>query len=116
LESFHYAIEGIFFTIKTQRNMKIHLVIGGLVVGFSLFLHISKVDFAILLILISLVLVSELLNTSIEILLDMISQEYSKDIKHVKDIQAGAVFVFSMFSAIIGLLILWPYVYKFFFK
>ncbi len=96
--------------------MKIHLAIGGLVIGVSLFLHVSKIDFAILLILISLVLVSELLNTSIEILLDMISQEYRKDIKHVKDIQAGAVFIFSIFSAIIGFLIFWPYIYKLFFR
>ncbi len=112
-ESMRHAIDGIWFTIWSQRNMKIHLVVGGLVVICSIFLHVSTQDFAILLIMISLVLVSELLNTSMEILLDMITEGYKKEVKHIKDIQAGAVLVFSVFSVIVGVLILLPYIYRF---
>ncbi len=93
--------------------MRIHLVIGAIVVLFSLFLGVSRRDFAILLIMISLVLVSELLNTSIEILLDIVIPKDNKDVKYVKDIQAGAVLIFSIFSVIVGILILFPYVQRF---
>ena len=116
LESFKYAIEGIIYTIKTQRNMRIHIVIGGLVISLSLFLHISRVDFAIILIVISLVIVAELLNTSIETLLDVLDKRYNKDIKHIKDIQAGTVLIFSIFSVIVGIILFWPYVYRFLHK
>ncbi len=116
LESFKYAIEGIKYTIKTQRNIRIHIIIGGLVIGLSLFLHISRVDFAVILIVISLVIVAELLNTSIETLLDIINKKYNEDVKHVKDIQAGAVLIFSVFSVVVGIILFWPYMYRFLHK
>ncbi len=116
LESLNYAIEGIAYTISTQRNMKIHIVIGLFVILFSWYLHITKVELSIIFIVISLVFVAELLNTSIEILLDMIEDKYNKNVKHVKDIQAGAVLIFSIFSVIVGFLIFWPYAHKILFK
>lgn len=115
-ESFRYAMEGIMYTIRTQRNMRIHIIIGMFVVLFSLYLGVSGRDLAILLILISLVWVAELLNTSIEIFLDFITQKENKDIKHIKDIQAGIVLVFAVFSVLSGIIIIKPYIYKLFYR
>ena len=115
-ESFRYAMEGIMYTIRTQRNMRIHIIIGMFVVLFSLYLGVSGRDLAILLILISLVWVAELLNTSIEIFLDFITQKEDKDIKHIKDIQAGIVLVFAVFSVLSGIIIIKPYIYKLFYR
>ena len=115
-ESFRYAMEGIMYTIRTQRNMRIHIIIGMFVLLFSLYLGVSGRDLAILLILISLVWVAELLNTSIEIFLDFITQKEDKDIKHIKDIQAGIVLVFAVFSVLSGIIIIKPYIYKLFYR
>ena len=115
-ESFRYAMEGIMYTIRTQRNMRIHIIIGMFVVLFSLYLGVSGRDLAILLILISLVWVAELLNTSIEIFLDFITQKEDKDVKHIKDIQAGIVLVFAVFSVLSGIIIIKPYIYKLFYR
>ena len=105
LDSINYALQGIVHTLKTQRNMKIHFIIAFLVLTGSLFLEISKQELILLFIAISLVLAMELVNTALEIIIDMLTREYSFRAKIAKNISAGAVLI-SAFNAItVGYLI-----------
>lgn len=109
LSSFNSAIEGFFHILKTERNFKIHIFISVIVIGGSLFLKIPLTEFLIILIFISLVLGTEILNTSIEHLSNMVSSENHKEIKVIKDISASSVLVTSFFSFIAGYLIFVKY-------
>jgi len=109
LSSFNSAIEGFFYTLKSERNFKIHIFIAICVIGGSLFLKIPLTEFLIILILISLVLTTEILNTAIEHLSNLFSTEFHKEIKTIKDISAASVLITSFFSAIGGYLIFVKY-------
>ena len=66
LDSFKYAIDGIIYTIRTQRNMRLHFFAAIVVLSLSFFLKISKIEVLILFFTVSLVLITEMINTSIE--------------------------------------------------
>lgn len=100
LNSLNNAIEGIIHAVKTQRHMKIHLLVSLIVVLFSLYLNLNITDMLIILVLIALVITSELINTAIEYFLDLLHKDFHLTAKYVKDISAGAV----LFSAIIALI------------
>ena len=112
--SFKYAGEGIWTSFKSERNMKIHVFMMSLVILFGFLLHISLKEWIICIILFSLVIGAELFNTAIESVVDMISLEKSKQAKLAKDVSAGAVLVFAVASAIVGLLIFVPKILELF--
>lgn len=112
--SFKYAGEGIWTSFKSERNMKIHVFMMFLVILFGFLLHISLKEWIICIILFSLVIGAELFNTAIESVVDMISLEKSKQAKLAKDVSAGAVLVFAVASAIVGLLIFVPKILELF--
>ena len=93
LKSFGYAFEGLLTAVKTERNIKIHLIATVLVVILGLYLGLSAVQWCLVAFAIGFVLVSELFNTSIERLSNEVSGgKQSQSIKAVKDISAAAVF------------------------
>ena len=114
LNSFKYAFTGIESAFKSERNMKIHVFMMLLVILFGFLLHISLTEWIICIILFSLVIGAELFNTAIESVVDMISLEKSHQAKLAKDISAGAVLVFAVASAIVGLLIFVPKILELF--
>ncbi|KUO51481.1 MAG: diacylglycerol kinase [Desulfitibacter sp. BRH_c19] len=103
--SFYFAISGIRYAVKTQRNMKIHIFALILVIGAGLWLDLSAIEWSIVLVMAGLVIISEMLNTAIEALVDMETQEYHPLAKTAKDVAAGAVLIASIISIIIGLFI-----------
>ncbi|NLY21229.1 MAG: phosphatase PAP2 family protein [Tissierellia bacterium] len=105
IDSFNYAVNGIITAVGTERNMKIHYATAIIVLTLSLFFDLSRVEFMILLLTISLVIVSELINTAIEKTIDMITEEYHPIAKIVKDISAGAVLIAAVNSVIVGYLL-----------
>ncbi|MEN8907395.1 MAG: diacylglycerol kinase [Clostridiales bacterium] len=105
IESFNNAISGIIFTIKNERNMKAHIVVAVLILLLSLFYGLSKVEFLIICLTVSMVLVCELFNTAIEIVIDIIIDIYHPKAKIVKDVAAGAVLVASFFAVIVAYVI-----------
>lgn len=107
--SLNNAIEGIIHSIKTQRHMKVHTIIALLVIIFALLLNISVTDMIIVLILIALVIGSELFNTAVEYLLDMLEKDFHITIKYIKDISAGAVLFNSIVSVFSGVMIFTKY-------
>lgn len=107
IESFNNAFQGIWYTIVNERNMKIHLAIGTIVIFLSLWVRVSIIEFTILCLTIAMVICFELINTAVEVVVNIIVDVYHPKAKIIKDVSAGAVFVSAIFSIVIGVLILW---------
>lgn len=114
LLSFKYAFSGIGFMIQTQHNTWIHIIATIIVVFLGVALKVSLTEWCLLIFAIGIVLSSELFNTSIEFLTDLLSPEYQKKAGIVKDIAAGVVLISAIASAIIGLIVFLPRVIHFF--
>ncbi len=108
IDKVNLAIEGIIYSVRTQRHMRYHLVVALVALLVSLVVNISRGEFILLSMAIILVLVTEMLNTAIEETIDMISEGYHPRAKVAKDIAAGVVLVASMGSLILAYLILYP--------
>ena len=109
LKSFKYAFSGISYVLKTSRNFKIQLIfaVTSLMIGFLL--QISQSNYVILIATIMSVLILEILNTSIESIVDLVvKQEFSSLAKISKDTSAGAVLLASINSVIIAVYIFVP--------
>lgn len=104
-DSFNYAIEGLKHTLKTQRNMRIHLAVGATVIVLGMVLSLDRVDFILLLSAVTLVLVAEMFNTSIELAVDIFTKEFHHMAKMAKDIAAGCVFITAVYAVIVGYLV-----------
>ena len=116
INSFKYAFEGIATSFKTERNMKIHIVMAILVVIVGLFIKITKIEWILCIFSIAIVIASELFNTAIETIVDMITEEKNEKAKIAKDVSAGAVFINAIGAAIIGIIIFMPKIYNYFIK
>jgi len=97
-ESFNNAIEGLTYAAKTQRNFRVHLGVGIGVLLFSVLLGVGRLEFMLLLLTISLVIISEMLNTAVELLIDLTKDHFHPIARSAKDVAAGAV-LFSALSA-----------------
>lgn len=102
------AIEGIIYAVKTQPHMRYHLFAALATLIFSLILNISRIEFILLCMAIVLVLATEMLNTAIEVTVDMISDGYHPLAKKAKDIGAGVVLIASIGALTLAYLILYP--------
>lgn len=105
LWSFNYAIEGIVYALRTQRNMRLHLTAALVVLGASLFFRISRLEFIVILFAIVFVLVSELMNTAIEAAVDVATQSFDPIAKVAKDVAAGAVFIAAVNAVVVGYIV-----------
>ena len=108
ITSFKYAFQGVFSAIKTERNLKIHISIMILVIIAGIFLKISKMEWILWIILFGLEIGGEMLNSAIETVGDIAMPEINPKAKFAKDVAAGAVLIFAISSAIIGLIIFIP--------
>jgi len=109
LISFRYAFNGISYVLKTSRNFKIQLIFAGISLMIAFFLQISLSHYVILIATIMSVLILEILNTSIESIVDLVAKkEFSSLAKISKDTSAGAVLLASINSVIIAVYIFVP--------
>jgi diacylglycerol kinase len=106
--SFGYAFKGIAYTTKTQLNFRIHLGLTLVAVLLGIWLRISIGDWQWIAVCIALVLVTEIFNTMIETLVDLVSPGYNEKAGHIKDMSAGAVVIAALFSLITGIIIFLP--------
>lgn len=107
-KSFGYAFKGIDDVVSNEPNMKIHVSVAILVVIMAFLLKISMIEWIILVLLIGLVLAAEVINTTIENLVDMYTKDYNERAKVVKDTAAGTVLILAITAVIIGLMIFVP--------
>ncbi len=102
LDSFNYAIAGVLHALRTQRNMKIHFGMAIAVMIFSLLIDMSKPELLLLFFAISLVLVTEMINTSIEAAIDLVVDTYHPLAKIAKNVAAGAVLISAVNAIVVG--------------
>ena len=107
-ESVGHALDGINYVSSHERNFKIEIFFAIMVTIVSFLLKVSLIEWSILMLVISLVLALEMINTSIERCVDLVTQDYKELAKIAKDVSAGAVLVVSIFSIIIGIVIFLP--------
>jgi diacylglycerol kinase (ATP) len=105
LRSFHHAFEGIIYATRTQGNMRVHFVIAALVLLATLILRLDRFYVVATLMLVSLVLGFELMNTAIESLVDLLTVTHHPLAKSAKDAAAGAVLIAAIGSALSAYLI-----------
>lgn len=108
VNSFKYAFEGFKVSFKTERNMKIHIAIMLLVICLGILLKINWAEWAICIILFSIVIAGELFNTSLETIVDMVMPYKNEKAKKAKDISASAVLILAIGSMVIGIMIFAP--------
>lgn len=102
------SISGIEYTLKTQRNLKIQMICAMVAILLAVILKLTPMEWMILWIVIGSVLFAEIVNTAIEVMLDLYTQEYNETVKIAKDIASGAVLVNSVVSVIIGGILFLP--------
>ncbi len=105
LDSFRHAIEGVVHTFRTQRNMRIHFLNVVLVLAAGLLFRLPHTEMLVLLFTVSLVLITEMFNTAVEAVVDMITQSYHPAAKFAKDVAAGAVLIAAINAVVVGTVI-----------
>lgn len=106
INSLRIAFKGIIQGLIWERNSRIQLVVSVIVISTGIFLKVSKLELILIIFLCFLVIVLELINTSIEKLLDVLYPKYNEEIGLVKDIMAGVVFLAAVMACIVGFVIL----------
>lgn len=113
LKSFHYAGMGVLYACFTQRNFRIHLAATGFAIGVSLYLHLSPLELALIGLTCGLVMTMELVNTSLESVVDLtVGKDYHLLAKIAKDCAAGAVLIASLIAIFVAGVLFIPPVYE----
>lgn len=114
LRSFGYAWKGVQSCIGKEQNLSFHLIASVVVIASGAFLGITRMEWIVIVGCIGIVIAAELVNTSIEKLVNLVSPQHHPLAGQVKDIAAGAVLVCAVAAAIIGLIIFIPYLTRYF--
>lgn len=112
--SFKYALEGIHYAFNSDQNLIIHFLVACFVILLSVVLQVNPFEMGILGVTILLVICTEMINSALEKMVDLITKEHRAEAKIAKDISAGMVLITSIGAAVIGFLIFLPYVLKLF--
>ena len=108
IRGFGYAFKGIGHAAKTQLNFRVHLVCAVIAVLLGYGLHISNAEWLWISLCIGMVLLTELINTAIELLVDLVSPDYNEKAGRIKDMCAAAVLVTAITAVVIGCVIFLP--------
>lgn len=111
-EALAFALRGIATAILRERNVRIQLFIGTIILFMMVVLRKTPDQIAIGIIAVLLLLAFEMLNTSLELLADIVQPEYSIVVRNAKDISAGAVLVVTIAACIVGILIFLPNLFR----
>lgn len=107
--SFRFAGQGIAHVARTQRNFRIHLIVAAFALALSGLVGLNWLEWAAIVTLIVVVLTVEMLNTVVEAIVDLVTQEFHPLAKVAKDVAAGAVFVAAIGASVVGLLVIGPH-------
>ncbi|MGO4710261.1 diacylglycerol kinase family protein [Chryseobacterium sp. 2TAF14] len=110
-KSFLNAFRGIFFMLKTERNFQLEVFALLINIFLIFYLKLSNIDTILILIVSFGVLATEIFNTAIEKVCDIIQPEFDKRIGFIKDISAGAVTLIAILSVIVGVTVYWKYIF-----
>ncbi len=110
--SIRHATDGLKAIFRDERNFRNDLIIAVFIIVLGFILKISHFDWIAITLVISMVLVSEAINSVIEAMCDTVSHEFKVNIKYAKDVSAGAVLLSAFVSVITGLLVFLPYIWE----
>jgi diacylglycerol kinase (ATP) len=105
VDSFRYALNGLLLSFKTQRHLRIHFGMAVLVLLAGFVWGLDRTQLLVLVGAISLVILSELFNTAMETVVDLVTTDYHPLAKVAKDVAAGAVLVAAVNAALVGVLL-----------
>ena len=106
IQSFKFAFQGLHFAVISQRNMRIHFLIGIVVILLATLLKVSFIEMAVLYITIMFVIVCEVINTALELSLDFLNDKgHHPSVKLIKDIAAAGVLLATINAVIVGSII-----------
>ena len=108
IRGFGFAFKGLGHAVKTQLNFRVHLVLAVIAISLGWYLQLSSSEWLWIIFSIGLVLLTELVNTAIELLVDLVSPEFNETAGKVKDIAAAAVLVTAFTALSIGIIIFLP--------
>jgi undecaprenol kinase len=108
ITSFKYAFSGCWYVVQTQKNAWIHLLATILTLTLAIWLQLKATEWAILVLTIIFVWTSETINTSVELIVDLVSPEKKMLAKIIKDVGAASVLITAIGSIIIGMIIFGP--------
>jgi diacylglycerol kinase len=112
LNSFVFAYRGIRYAISSQHNFIIHISLTIIAIFLGIILQISNLEWISIIIVIGIVMASEIINTSIEELVNFISPEKNTSAGRIKDLAAGAVLISAIASFIVGAIIFLPKIFE----
>ena len=107
-EAVKYSLAGIEYAFTNERNLRIQLVFAILSILLGRWLKLSSIEFIVLFLTIGLVIFAEMVNTAMEFLFDLYSEEYKEEIKVGKNIASGAVLITSIVSVMVGIILFLP--------
>ncbi len=93
VDSFNFAIEGTIEAIRNEKHMRVHVILAAFIMIIAILTNASKIEIMILSITIAFVMITELINTSVEAIVDLISPQRHILAKLAKDVAAGAVLI-----------------------
>lgn len=108
LNSFIYAFNGLVYAFQTQLNFKVHCLAAVFTIVLGAYLGLSHIEWALITIAIGLVIVVELINTAIEVLVDLVSPEKHPKAGTIKDVAAAAVLISAVTALAIGFFVFIP--------
>ena len=110
-KSFGYAFDGLKTAIKNEPNFRFHVVSAIIVMILGLLLRFSAWEFAILTLTIGFVLILELINTTLEALVNLVSPETQQQAKIAKDVSAAAVLISAILALVVGMFLFIPKIF-----
>lgn len=113
--SFKHAFEGLLWAFRTQPNFRIHIFFSTLALVLGYTFNISPIEWIVIIFTIILGITGEMINTAIEAVTDLVTQEWRKEAKIAKDVAAGMMLFIAVGAVVIGLIIFAPYISKFVF-
>lgn len=109
LKSFKFAFQGLWHVVQHEHNFRVHLFAALLVISLSFYVNLSQFEWLWIVAAITMVVVAELFNSSIEKFVDLVSPEFSPKAGIIKDIAAAAVLIAAIAAVVIGIIIFYPY-------
>lgn len=110
------ALSGIYWALSTQPNFRVHIFLSCIALFSAWFFQIPKSDTVVIVFTIILGLSTEMMNTSLESMTDLITTEWKKEAKIAKDVAAGMMLTVALGALVVAYIIFWPYVSAFLFR
>jgi diacylglycerol kinase (ATP) len=108
-DSFQYALEGLLWAVRTQPNFRIHLLLSAGAIGLGFYLGITRLEMLIIVFTILLGLMTEMINTAIESITDLVTREWREEAKIAKDVSAGMMVLVAVGALVVAITIFTPY-------